>query len=132
MKKVASLRILFGNNYLNIGSDFGIEIVNNSIQVQTEEIQQILFPNGVDESTLEVLTGGILDALEMNDSDTVTIVIKQLKDLSDRDKKQRIGDIDLFLDENIFIIYIDEVYQQEIFLFSNVEVNRLNNFSRIK
>lgn len=122
MKQVADLRIE-GIKNLNFGKDYDIEIVNNSIQIQADETYQILFPNGVEESILEVLMGEILDAIEMNDYETITLVIKQLKDFPDKDRRQFLGDTtDLYLDENLFVVYIDEAYQREIFVFPNVEV----------
>lgn len=121
MKDVADFRIA-GIKNLNFGKDFGIEIVDNCIQIQTDKTYQILFPNGVGEITLEVLMGEILNAYEMNDSETLTLVIKQIKDLSSKESKQLIGDNDLHLDDNLFIVYLEEAYQREIFIFSNVKV----------
>lgn len=121
MKDVADFRIA-GIKNLNFGKDFGIEIVNNCIQIQTDETHQILFPNGVGEITLEVLLGEILNAYEMNDSETLTLVIKQIKDLSSKESKQLIGDNDLHLDDNLFVVYLEETYQREIFVFSNVKI----------
>lgn len=121
MKDVADFRIS-GIKNLNFGKDFGIEIVDNCIQIQTDKTYQILFPNGVGEITLEVLLGEILNAYEMNDSETLTLVIKQIKDLSSKESKQLIGDNDLHLDDNLFVVYLEETYQREIFVFSNVKI----------
>lgn len=108
-----------------IGRNCHIDIVDNHLEIKPEDksrTYKILFPNGVGEISLEVLMGEILNAYEMNDSETVTLVIKQIKDLPSRESKQLIGDNDLNLDDNLFVVYLEETYQREIFIFSNIKV----------
>lgn len=109
--------------------DANIEKINEKTlaikSYYTSDTCYINFPDGIASDILRDITEDIIDRIEKDNDDEeyITLVINKIKNLNTNVRNYLLGDVPLYIDENLFIIYIEEDHQNRVYIVPKVEVN---------